>query len=259
MPDRAPSPTDAESLLLAAEEAEAEAVAADARARAARLRLQARSADAEDSGELSDGTAVADGTAHADATPESPQSDVSGAGTRPEAAATESTEPESAGANGRRRMLAGAAAIAVICAAVASCAYMVWHHVDARDRDRRAAEFEAAARQGVVTLTTLDFSDADADVQRVLDNSTGEFHDDFRSRAEEVVGIVQESNVATEGTIDAAAVESMTENSAVVLVSATSRVTNAAGADQEPRVWRLSVTVTRDGGQAKMSKVEFVP
>jgi len=51
----------------------------------------------------------------------------------------------------------------------------------------------------------------------------------------------------------------MTDNSAVVLVSASSRVTNAAGAKQEPRTWRLSVDLERVGDQIKMSKVEFVP
>ena len=44
----------------------------------------------------------------------------------------------------------------------------------------------------------------------------------------------------TEVTVNAAAVESMTNDTAVVLVSATSRVTNSAGAKQEPRSWRLS-------------------
>ncbi|MGW0021580.1 hypothetical protein ACWDUD_24970 [Rhodococcus sp. NPDC003382] len=231
MPDRAPSSTDAESLLLAAEEAEAEAVAAEARARAARLRRQARTAGSDDSGE---------GT---------------------EAVSTEavSTDAGCTGSGGRRRTLAAVAASAVICTAVVACAYMLRHHAGASDRDRRAAEFEAAARQGVVTLTTLDFDNADADVQRVLDNSTGEFHDDFRNRAQDFVDVIEQSNVATEGTVDAAAVESMTDDSAVVLVAATSKVTNAAGADQEPRVWRLSVTVIRDGDRLKMSKVEFVP
>ena len=51
----------------------------------------------------------------------------------------------------------------------------------------------------------------------------------------------------------------MSDDSAVVLVAATSHVTNAAGAKQDPRNWRLSVTVARDGDQIKLSKVEFVP
>jgi Mce-associated membrane protein len=42
-------------------------------------------------------------------------------------------------------------------------------------------------------------------------------------------------------------------------VAAKTQLTNATGAQHEPRAWRLSVTVTRDGGQIKMSKVEFMP
>jgi Mce-associated membrane protein len=60
-------------------------------------------------------------------------------------------------------------------------------------------------------------------------------------------------------TVNSVAVESMSDDSAVVLVAASSRVTNSAGANQEPRSWRLSVDLQRDGGQIKMSKVEFVP
>jgi Mce-associated membrane protein len=71
--------------------------------------------------------------------------------------------------------------------------------------------------------------------------------------------VVEQSKVVTEGTVNATAVESMTGDSAVVLVQATSKVTNSAGANQEPRSWRFSITVTRDGGQLKMSKVEFIP
>jgi Mce-associated membrane protein len=67
--------------------------------------------------------------------------------------------------------------------------------------------------------------------------------------------------VVSQGSVQATAVEldSMTENSAVVLVASTSEVTNAAGAKQDPRKYRVIVTLTRDGGQLKMSKVEFVP
>jgi Mce-associated membrane protein len=51
----------------------------------------------------------------------------------------------------------------------------------------------------------------------------------------------------------------MGEHSAKVLVCATSRVTNKPDAKDEPRTWRLKVTMADDGGQYKMSKVEFVP
>ncbi|WP_280473788.1 hypothetical protein [Nocardia asiatica] len=152
-----------------------------------------------------------------------------------------------------------AVAVAVIALALAGSGYSVWHHHEVTEKDRRAAEFTAAARQGVVALTTLDFNRAKDDVQRVLDNSTGSFRGDFQARAADFTTVVQQSQVTTEGKVNATAIESMTEDSAVVLVAATSQVTNSAGARQEPRAWRLSVTVTRDGEQLKMSKVEFVP
>ena len=136
---------------------------------------------------------------------------------------------------------------------------MVWQDRDTTNRAQRAAKFVAGARQGVVNMTSLDFNKAKEDVQRVLDSSTGEFRDDFQQRAKDFASVVEQSKVVTEGKVNAAAVESMDEHSALVLVSATSRITNSAGAKDEPRVWRLRVTMTEDGGQYKMSKVEFVP
>lgn len=126
-------------------------------------------------------------------------------------------------------------------------------------RQQRAAAFAAGAKQGVINMTSLDFNKAKEDVARVIDSSTGEFRDDFQQRAADFTKVVEQSKVVTEGTVNATAVESMNEHSAVVLVAATSRVTNSAGAKDEPRAWRLKVTVTEEGGQYKMSKVEFVP
>jgi Mce-associated membrane protein len=146
----------------------------------------------------------------------------------------------------------------LIGALLAASGYMVWHHRQVLAEKHRAAEFAAEAKEGAVRLTTLDFNNAQNDVQRVLDRATGQFRADFEERAEYFTKSVQESKVVTKGSVQAVAVEKMTDDSAVVLVAATSEVTNASGAQKEPRTWRLSITMTRDGGQLKMSKVEFV-
>ncbi|MFI2228287.1 hypothetical protein [Nocardia testacea] len=153
------------------------------------------------------------------------------------------------------RTLAGVAVVA----ALAVSGFSIWNHHQAGVQQARADEYLAAARQGVLALTSMDSGRAADDVRRVLDNSTGAFRTDFQTRSEDFAKVVEQSKVATQGEITASAVESMTDESAVVLVSAVSRITNSAGAQQEPRVWRLSVTVTRDGSDPKMSKVEFVP
>jgi len=157
--------------------------------------------------------------------------------------------------------VAAGLAIIVILGALGGSGYMIEQHRDAVRQHQREAEFAAAARQGVVTLTSLDFNDAKQGVQRIVDNSTGSFKDDFVKMADDFTKVVEKSKVVSQGTVAATAVErdSMTNDSAVVLVASTSEVTNAAGAKQDPRNYRLIVTVARDGGQLKISKVEFVP
>ena len=207
-----------------AEAAEAEALAAAARARARAARLRREALDLDE-------------------------------------AVEDAAEP---GVPARRRsrmpsMLAKPVAILLILGFAGASGYMVWKHQEATRQQQRTAAFVAGARQGVINLTSLDFNRAKEDVQRVIDSSTGEFKDQFQQRAADFTRVVQESKAITEGTVNGVAVESMDEHSAKVLVSATSRVTNKPDVNDEPRTWRLKVSVTDDGGRYKMSNLEFVP
>jgi Mce-associated membrane protein len=149
--------------------------------------------------------------------------------------------------------------ILIICFAGVS-EYMVVQHRDTIRHQQREAAFVAGARKGVVNMISLDFNKAKEDVQRVIDGSTGQFKTDFQQRAGDLIAVVARSKTITEGRVNAAAIESMERNSAVVLVSATSQVTNSPpGRDEPPQIWRLRVTVADVGGQYKLSKVEYVP
>lgn len=255
--DSAPSKADTMALIAEAEaeaaEAEALAAAARARARAARLRREAQAAEAP-----GDESADADADETAEATED--------AQAEQEIADEADAEPEAEPARSRRRVPLPrlsvawkAAVIALICAFVGASGFMVWHHHEATERNQRVANFIAGARQGVVNMFSMDFNRAKEDVQRVIDSSTGQFRDDFQQRAKDFTTVVEQSKVVTQGTVNAAAVQSIEGDSALVLVAASSRISNAAGAKDEPRNWRLKVTVTDDGGQYKMSKLEFVP
>jgi Mce-associated membrane protein len=159
----------------------------------------------------------------------------------------------------RRGTVAVGVTIAVIGALLGVSGYMAWDHYGINAERQRSLEFDAAARQGVVALTSLDFAKPQEGVQRIVDHATGSFRDDFQARANDFAKAVQESGVVTQGTVNASAVESMTDDSAVVLVAATSRVmSNDNSAQRDPRIWRLSVTVQKTGDQIKMSRVEFV-
>lgn len=265
-----------------AAEAEALAAAARARARAIRLRREAEIVAARSPAPGDDTEAAGD-----EAEPGQPsqeESQAAEAADEPEdAEAAERSEDvedrttgdaadddaAGAGSRGRRRwpgrprLSSVAAVLAVVISLVALGAGVemaVLHKHAVRER-QQVAEFAAAARQGVVTLTSLDFEHAKEGVQHIVEVSTGTFKDDFLKMADDFTNVVEQSKVVSQGTVQATAVDldSMTDNSAVVLVASTSEVTNAAGAKQDPRKYRLIVTVTRDGGQLKMSKVEFVP
>jgi Mce-associated membrane protein len=167
-----------------------------------------------------------------------------------------------ASAPGRSRLALviglGIAAV-LIGAALTLTGLMLWQHVKAaeqRDGERRLVD---AARDGVVALLSIDYNHARADVQRVLDVSTGQFHDDFGHSADDFVRTAEDSKAVTTGKITAAALDVVDGDRARVLVSAISVVTNGKGAKDDARPFRMSVTVTRDGDTWKMSDVEFVP
>jgi Mce-associated membrane protein len=233
-----------------AEAAEAEALAAAARARARAIKLR-REAEARADDEAEDG---------ADETSETPEATET-VETAKAPAPAEPAEPEPGRPRLRVPNWAQAltiAAIVAICALLGISGWMAWHHHNVVQERQRAAAYIAAARQGVVNLTSLDFNKAKEDVQRVLDSATGAFRDDFQKRAEDFESVVKDSKAVTEGSVAAAAVESMNNDSAVVLVLANERVTNIAGAKDQPRTFRFRVSVVHDGDQLKVSKVEFV-
>jgi Mce-associated membrane protein len=238
-----------------AAEAEARAAAAGARARAIQLRREAELVDAK-----AKPAATGAATEHEIEPQDAPAEVVA------DEDPVDAVEEPARRRRGRLRRptwstVATSVAVIAIFAALSGIVYMVLDHRRASEHRRLAAEFAAAARQGVVTLTSLDFNNAKQGVQRIAEDATGSFKDDFLKMADDFTKVVEQSKVVSQGTVAAAAVDvdTMTDDSAVVLVACTSEITNATGAKQDPRKYRLIVTVTRDGGQLKLSRVEFVP
>jgi Mce-associated membrane protein len=143
---------------------------------------------------------------------------------------------------------------------LAATGYMLWEHHKTAQQRHSAAEFVAAARQDVVNLMSMDYNKSQESVQRVLDGSTGKFRANFDETADEFAKALRDEKIITSATVNDAAVDSMTGDSAVVLVSATSRREGkqAPKEQQQPQVWRVVLTLEREGDQIKMSGVEFV-
>src|SRR6476646_8822289 len=127
------------------------------------------------------------------------------------------------------------------------------------DEQRRL--FLQVGRQGALNLTTIDWQQADQDVQRILDAATGTFYDDFQKRAQPFVEVVKQAQSKSEGTIAEAGIDpaTITNDGAEVLVAVSVKTSNAGAPDQAPRAWRMRITVQKAGDEAKVSNVEFVP
>lgn len=120
-------------------------------------------------------------------------------------------------------------------------------------------------KQFALWLTTVSAKSAKSDVQRLLDGSTGEFHDDFARNSANFTEVLVQANTVTTGSVKSAGLQSLTGTTATVLVAASSTSSTNSPPSQEPRSWRLLLRVEKSGSDYrvsndyKVSKVEFVP
>jgi Mce-associated membrane protein len=223
------------------EVARAESRAKAARARAAQLRRQAEAGSSDQSDTVEDA----------------------------EAKDSEADENEPARARARRwkprwvrrparKTVGVGVGILLACASLAASGYMVWQHHAIVHKRQLASEFAAAARQGVTTFMSIDPNHAKEDIQRSINSSTGDLKAQLEARSALMAQQAEESKVISKVTVEAVGVESVTDNSGVVLVAAKSDVTNPDNTKRPPMLWRVSVTIERDGNQLKMSRIDFL-
>jgi Mce-associated membrane protein len=157
-----------------------------------------------------------------------------------------------------RKAVAVGVGVVLGCASLGASGYMVWQHHVLMHKRQLAQEYARAARQGVTTLMTLDANHVKEDFQRIIDASTGELKDQLSATASLRAKQAEDAKASSKVAVLADAVESVTDNSAVVLVSAKSDVTDADNTKRPPALWQISITINRVDGQLKMSRVEFL-
>ncbi|MGE2730159.1 Mce protein [Mycolicibacterium vaccae] len=177
--------------------------------------------------------------------------------------AAESAQPGESAAPARKPMshvkLALIAGLVVVLALTGLTAWLGYHTYESHRAEQQRNLFLQVGRQGALNLTTINWESAEEDVQRILDSATGTFYDDFQQRAQPFVEVVKQAQSTSEGTIAEAGLESHHGDEGQVLVAVTVRTSNAGAPEQQPRAWRMRITVQEVNGEAKVSKVDFVP
>ncbi|WP_445169953.1 serine/threonine-protein kinase [Mycolicibacterium sp. Dal123E01] len=167
--------------------------------------------------------------------------------------------------------LIGCAVLVVCLIAAGGFAAMTYtraeHHAAAPPAAQPAAQPAAApawsgyvdaGEKFAVYLTTISHATVDIDVDRILDNSTGSFHDDFARRAEAFKQTVRQAKSVSVGKVTAAGLEELESDRATVLVAITVNTTNTDAPQQEPRSWRMRLGIVHIDGGYKTEKTEFV-
>jgi len=161
----------------------------------------------------------------------------------------------------RRRDRRNAVAVALAAALLAITGLGAWFEVRTRQDqlvEQQRNLFLQVAREAALDLTTIDYTRVQADIQRVLDTSTGAFYDDFHTRSAALAEFVTKSQSKTRGTVTESGIESTNGDTARILVAMSVNVSNAGAAEQEPRNWRMRIDVQRTGDTVKVSNVGFV-
>ena len=115
-----------------------------------------------------------------------------------------------------------------------------------------------AGRQGALDLSSVDYTRVEADVHRVLEASTGTFHDAFERRSPPFIQEVLRTKTKAVASIAEAGLETADLTGAKVLVAVKVTTTREGSTDQRVKGWRMRISVQRVGGDIKIADVEMI-
>ena len=155
--------------------------------------------------------------------------------------------------------LALAASLLTVAILGGLVSYLGYHGYQTRVADRQRELFLAVGRQAAINLTTISYTEAEADVSRILDSATGTFRDEFQQRSAPFIDVVKRAQSTSQGNVTAAGLESVDGDQAQVIVAVSVKTANAGVPEQQPRGWRMRLAIQKVGDTAKVSDVQFVP
>lgn len=150
--------------------------------------------------------------------------------------------------------------LAMVVALAGLVGWLGWRATESHRAEKQRELFLQVGRQAAINLTTIDYTEVDKDVNRILESATDVFYDDFSKRSQPFADVVKQAQSKSAGEVTAAGLESVDNDHAQVLVAVTVKTSNAGLAEQQPRLWRMRISVKKTGDdEAKVSNVEFVP
>jgi len=149
-----------------------------------------------------------------------------------------------------------------MCALIAAITIGYFQLKQRQDNSRDAGLSVSAiqmATQVVTDLTSVNSKTVTTDMNRLLAETTGAFRDQFTQQEKLYSQLLNDSQVSSTGTVVQAGVESIQPGKATVLIAAVAEAKNNAAPDGQHRVYRMRVSLERDGDRWLASNMELVP
>jgi Mce-associated membrane protein len=130
---------------------------------------------------------------------------------------------------------------------------------DAATRQERYGAVVAAAEAEVTAFVNLRYDRAAESVDAVAAGATGEFREHYDRSSRRVVRALERSRSVMTGRVVWSGVSAISPARATVIVATTGTVSNRrTHGTQQPREFRLRVSLTHEDGRWRTSDIEFV-
>ncbi|MGY0498223.1 hypothetical protein ACWZHB_06970 [Nocardia sp. FBN12] len=162
---------------------------------------------------------------------------------------------------GQRRRRVAAALIVLTVAMFAALGGAVKLFTDVRaseqasERDRIVLD---TGRRVAAELVSLNHTSAKENLDTIAANSTGSFRDQFDKVSGTFSSVLTQGQVESSGEVKEAGIVSVGDDRAVIIAAVTSTVKNTEVPEGQMRVYRMKMTLEKNGSEWLVSNVEFV-
>ena len=130
---------------------------------------------------------------------------------------------------------------------------------EAETLSRHYAEVRKAASNETLAFLTVDHTNMDPLIAKVISGATGTFKEQYEGAKVQLKSSAEQAKAVSTGKVRSVGIADIDDRNAVAFVAADSQVTNASTKGRpQPRYYRLKLTMVRKGDAWLASNLQFV-
>ena len=130
--------------------------------------------------------------------------------------------------------------------------------LDGREKISQREQAVETASSQVIDLTTMDSATVQDKLESLAGRTVGDFKDQFNDITKSFQDVVEKNQITATGVIDGAAIESISDTQASVIVASSATITEKAKQEPVVRTYRLRIKLERSDDTWLVAGMEFV-